>query len=80
VADADKLTEWLAANVCEVERRPELVRDELLVWCCAEAATCWSRSPRSAPPAASHHWSRGSRKNGTGIGATRGLRGRWWRP
>jgi hypothetical protein len=29
VADADKLTEWLAAHVCEAERRPELVRDEL---------------------------------------------------
>ncbi|MFF0658732.1 DUF4158 domain-containing protein [Micromonospora tulbaghiae] len=36
VADADKLTEWLAANVCEAERRPELVRDELLVRCRAE--------------------------------------------
>ena len=43
VADADKLTEWLAANVCEVERRPELVRDELLVRCRAE---------RIEPPAA----------------------------
>jgi len=36
VADADKLTEWLAANACEAERRPELVRDELLVRCRAE--------------------------------------------
>jgi hypothetical protein len=36
VADADKLTEWLAANVCEAERRPELVRDELLMRCRAE--------------------------------------------
>jgi hypothetical protein len=36
VADADKLTEWLAVNVCEAERRPELVRDELLVRCRAE--------------------------------------------
>jgi signal transduction histidine kinase len=36
VADADKLTEWLVANVCEAERRPELVRDELLVRCRAE--------------------------------------------
>lgn len=36
VADADKLTEWLAGNVCEAERRPELVRDELLVRCRAE--------------------------------------------
>jgi hypothetical protein len=33
VADADKLTEWLAANVCQAERRPELVRDELLARC-----------------------------------------------
>jgi TnpA family transposase len=36
VADAEKLTEWLSANVCEAERRPELVRDELLVRCRAE--------------------------------------------
>ena len=43
VADADKLTEWLTGNVCEVERHPELVRDELLVRCRAE---------RIEPPAA----------------------------
>ncbi|MEN3308939.1 MAG: hypothetical protein V7603_5141 [Micromonosporaceae bacterium] len=43
VADAEKLTEWLAANVCEAERRPELVRDELLVRC---------RVERIEPPAA----------------------------
>jgi hypothetical protein len=43
VADADKLTEWLAANVCEAERRPEQVRDELLVRC---------RGERIEPPAA----------------------------
>ncbi len=30
VDDADKLTEWLAANVCEAERRPDQVRAELL--------------------------------------------------
>ncbi len=36
VADAEKLTGWLAANVCEAERRPELVRDELLARCRAE--------------------------------------------
>jgi hypothetical protein len=36
VADADTLIEWLAVHVCEVERRPELVRDELLVRCRAE--------------------------------------------
>src|SRR3954469_18946674 len=41
--DADKLTEWLTVNVCEAERRPELVRDELLVRCRAE---------RIEPPAA----------------------------
>lgn len=43
VADGDKLTEWLAVNVCEAERRPELVRDELLVQC---------RAARIEPPAA----------------------------
>lgn len=43
VADADALTEWLAANVCEAERRPDLVRDELLVRC---------RVERIEPPAA----------------------------
>ncbi|TDC43019.1 DUF4158 domain-containing protein [Micromonospora sp. KC213] len=43
VADADKLTGWLAASVCEAERRLELVRDELLVRCRAE---------RIEPPAA----------------------------
>ena len=36
VGDAEKLTEWLAVNVCEAERRPELVRDELLARCRAE--------------------------------------------
>jgi TnpA family transposase len=36
VADADKLTQWLAASACAAERRPELVRDELLVRCRAE--------------------------------------------
>lgn len=30
VADADKLTEWLVANVTQVERNPERVREELL--------------------------------------------------
>jgi hypothetical protein len=44
VVDADKLTEWLAVNVCEAERRPELMRDELLVRCRAE---------RIEPPTAS---------------------------
>jgi len=43
VADADTLTGWLAVNVCEAERRPEQVRDELLVRC---------RSERIEPPAA----------------------------
>ncbi len=36
VADADELTGWLATNVCEAERRPELVRGELLARCRAE--------------------------------------------
>ncbi len=43
VADSDELTEWLAANVCEAERRPELVRDELLARC---------RTERIEPPTA----------------------------
>ena len=43
VADAEQLTQWLAAAVCEAERRPELVRDELLGRCRAE---------RIEPPAA----------------------------
>lgn len=43
VADAERLTEWLAGNVCEAERRPELVREELLVRCPSE---------RIEPPAA----------------------------
>jgi len=33
VADAEKLTSWLAANVCEKERRPDQVRAELLTRC-----------------------------------------------
>ncbi|HEY9522137.1 MAG TPA: DUF4158 domain-containing protein, partial [Thermopolyspora sp.] len=36
VADADKLTEWLAANVCEAERRHDQVRAELLARCRTE--------------------------------------------
>jgi TnpA family transposase len=36
VADADQLTGWLATNVCQAERRPELVRVELLARCRAE--------------------------------------------
>nr|WP_242606617.1 Tn3 family transposase [Protofrankia symbiont of Coriaria ruscifolia] len=43
VADADKLAEWLAGNVCETERRSELVRGELLARC---------RIERIEPPAA----------------------------
>ncbi len=30
VADAEKLTAWLAENVCDTERRPERVREQLL--------------------------------------------------
>ncbi len=36
VADADKLAEWLAGNVCEAERRHDQVRAELLARCRAE--------------------------------------------
>jgi hypothetical protein len=36
VADADKLTAWLVENVAEAERRPELVRQELLARCRVE--------------------------------------------
>ena len=31
--DADKLTAWLAGNVCQAERRPDQVREELLAQC-----------------------------------------------
>jgi hypothetical protein len=34
--DADKLTGWLAANVCQAERRADRVREELLARCRAE--------------------------------------------
>ncbi|WP_434740048.1 DUF4158 domain-containing protein [Micromonospora sp. SH-82] len=44
VADAEKLTRWLAAAVCEAERRPELVRDEML---------SRTRAERVEPPAGS---------------------------
>ena len=36
VADADKLTDWLAANVAHAERNPDLVRAELIRRCRAE--------------------------------------------
>src|SRR5712692_1167431 len=36
VADGDKLTAWLAEHVAKVERRPELVRQELLARCRVE--------------------------------------------
>jgi hypothetical protein len=36
VADADKLTEWLAEHAAEAERRPEVLRLELAARCCAE--------------------------------------------
>jgi hypothetical protein len=54
VADAEQLTHWLAAEVCESERRPELFRDGLLVRCRAErieppAAGRIDRIVRSAP-------------------------------
>jgi hypothetical protein len=44
VADADKLTAWLAEHVCCKERRPERVREQLLEHC---------RGERIEPPAAS---------------------------
>ena len=34
--DAGKLTEWLAASVCQAERRADRVREELLAQCRAE--------------------------------------------
>ena len=43
VADAEKLTSWLAEHVAQKERRPERVREELLARCRAE---------RIEPPAA----------------------------
>jgi hypothetical protein len=36
VEDADKLASWLAAEVCEVERHHDRVREQLLVRCRAE--------------------------------------------
>ena len=36
VADADKLTAWLAERVAQAERRPDRVREELLARCRAE--------------------------------------------
>ncbi|WP_344953924.1 Tn3 family transposase, partial [Sphaerisporangium flaviroseum] len=42
VADADKLTDWLAASVAHAERNPDRVRDELLGQC---------RRERIEPPA-----------------------------
>jgi TnpA family transposase len=36
VEDADKLASWLAAEVCEVERQHDRVREQLLVRCRAE--------------------------------------------
>ncbi|WP_405149231.1 hypothetical protein OG589_13850 [Sphaerisporangium sp. NBC_01403] len=41
VADADKLTDWLAVNVAHAERQPDRVREELLKQC---------RSERIEPP------------------------------
>ncbi len=36
MSDAEQLARWLAGEVCEAERRPELVRDQLLGRCRAE--------------------------------------------
>jgi len=43
--DAGKLTEWLAASVCQAERRGDQVREELLAQCRAE---------QIEPPASRH--------------------------
>ena len=42
MADAEQLTGWLAEHVAQAERRPALVRDELLAHC---------RRERVEPPA-----------------------------
>ena len=47
VADAEKLTAWLAANVAHAERRPDRVREELL-------KHCWRRAHRAAGPGPGH--------------------------
>ena len=55
VTDADKLTGWLAGNVCVAERRPDLVRDELMVRCpggADRAAGGWPGRPDCALDAA----------------------------
>lgn len=67
VADANKLTDWLAVNVAHAERHPDRVRGELLAQCRREQieppAPGWRpwRAParRYGPPAPG--WPRGCR-------------------
>jgi hypothetical protein len=61
VADADKLTDWLAANVAHAERNPDLVRAELVRRCRAErieppAPARMTRIVRSALHNAEETW------------------------
>ena len=61
VADADKLTDWLAANVAHAERNPNLVRAELVRRCRAErieppAPARMTRIVRSALHSAEETW------------------------
>ena len=61
VADAEKLTDWLAANVAHAERHPDRVREELLKHCRAErveppAPDRVTRMVRSALHAAEETW------------------------
>lgn len=48
VADADKLTAWLAEHVGCKERRPEQVRVELLARCRTESIARWGARDRSS--------------------------------
>lgn len=61
VADADKLTDWLAANVAHAERNTDRVRAELLTHCFAErieppTAERLTRMVRSALSRAEEAW------------------------
>ncbi|MEV2273754.1 DUF4158 domain-containing protein [Nonomuraea africana] len=61
VADADKLTDWLAVNVAHAERHADRVRDELLAQCRREqieppAPARVTRIVRSAPHTAELTW------------------------
>jgi hypothetical protein len=59
VDDAEKLTDWLAAAVCERKRRPERARDELMARC---------RTERIEPPIDGRRWFiSGNRKSPTPL-------------